>query len=81
MLKERYCGSKITEIIEAFLAGPTCNLIAPCLLANSDNSIPIDYLSLLFKEGDFTQRHIVLIAFTLIEHHSAKLHVKLQDLW
>ncbi len=49
MLKERYCGSRITEIIEAFLAGPTSNMIAPCLLANSDNSIPIDYLSLLFK--------------------------------
>lgn len=80
MLKERYGGNKIAEVIEAFLTGPVSNLIAPCLLANSD-SVPEESLNLLFSDGDFSQKQAIVTAFALVHHHSGKLPSKLMTLW
>ena len=47
LLKEKYSRTAITDVVEAFLSNEAGNLIAPYLLASSQQPVPLEYLALI----------------------------------
>ena len=56
-------------------------MIAPSLISNAIEHISVDKLNLIFKEGEITQKEVIVVAFTLIQFHEEKLLSKLMGLW
>lgn len=81
MLREKYCGNKIVEVVDQFLGTAVCNMIPLCLIANTEEKIPLDYLGLMFKGGELTQRQAAVVGFVVIQHSFEKVISKIVELW
>ena len=56
-------------------------MIPLCLIANTEEKIPLDYLGLMFKGGELTQRQAAVVGFVVIQHSFEKVISKIVELW